>query len=110
MSKDDYHVIAYRLLTYLYACLKKSVPADGAVLTAAYFEIGAPYWEYILKNLSQEGNVTGVLVIPTLTGGDAVKIQPNIAITPKGIEYLSENPLFQKIKEAARDIAAIIPV
>jgi len=98
MPKDNYHVIAYRLLTHLYACLKKGAPVDRAVLTASYFKVSEPYWKHILKTLSQDGYIAGILICPTLNG-DMFNTQ-NIAITHKGIVFLSENSPFQKIKKA----------
>ena len=29
MAKDDYHVIVYQILSYLYTCLKKDLPVNG---------------------------------------------------------------------------------
>ena len=29
MAKDDYEVIVFKILTYLYACLKKGEPIDS---------------------------------------------------------------------------------
>jgi len=112
MSKDDYFVIAYRLLTYLYACLKKSKSVNQDILTAEYFGIGAAYWDYIILNLYQDGYISGVRTATcfSMLSEPAVIIQPSINITPKGIQYLSENSMFQKVKEAAKDIVALIPV
>ena len=111
MPKDDYFVITYRLLTYLYTCLKRDKSPDPAMLSAGYFEIGASYWEYIIKNLYEDGYISGILVIQTVTPIDGiVKIQPNVKITPKGIQHLSDNSMFKRIKEFAKDVAAIIPV
>ena len=111
MPKDDYFVIAYRLLSYLYNCLKKDKSPETAVLCAEYFGVGAQYWDYIIENLYRDGYITGVHVIQLLADLEpTVTIQPNIKITPKGIQHLSENSMFQKIKDAAKDIVAIIPV
>ena len=111
MARDDYFVIAYRLLKYLYDCLKKGKTPDMEVIDADYFGIGHPYWEYIIRNLALEGFLTGVTVFPVLgKTEDGVKISASIKITPKGILYLEENSVFQKIKGAVKDIAEIIPV
>ncbi len=32
MTKNDYHVIVYYLLSYLYDCLKRGRPLDGSVI------------------------------------------------------------------------------
>jgi len=112
MSKDDYFVIAYRLLTYLYACLKKSKLADQDILTAEYFGVGAPYWDYIIQNLYQDGYIAGVKLATCfgMMPEPKVIIQPSITITPKGIQYLSENSMFERVKAMAKDIVALIPV
>jgi hypothetical protein len=36
MAKDDFHFIAYRILKYLYECLKKGEKPEEAFLTAGY--------------------------------------------------------------------------
>lgn len=32
MARDDYHVIVYYLLSYLYDCLKKGRPVDKSII------------------------------------------------------------------------------
>jgi len=105
MAKDDYFVIAYRLLKYLYDCLKKSKKPNMAVLDADFFGIENEYWQYIIKNLFTDGYIEGVI---QLDGG--VMPRTDLCVTPKGIQYLEENSLFQKIKGTVKDIAEIIPV
>jgi hypothetical protein len=111
MAKDDYFVIAYKLLKYLYDCLKKGVKPSAEVLDADYFTIGTEYWEYILSGLFTDGYIVGVVLVPIrgrLEPG--VKITPAIKITPKGIQHLEENSMFQKIKGAVKDIADVLPI
>jgi len=108
VSRDDYFVIVYKLLKYLYECLKKSKYPDINVLDADFFSIDTPYWEYIISNLRNDGYITGVALVDILGRREpCVKILPNMAITPKGILYLEENSVFQKVKEAVKDIAGI---
>jgi hypothetical protein len=111
MAKDDYFVIAYRLLKYLYDCLKKGKPPDMKTIGADFFEIEAAYWEYILRHLYLDSYLEGVTLF-SVAGRSApvVKISHNFGITPKGIQYLEENSLFQKIKSAVKDIAEILPI
>jgi len=111
MAKDDYFVIVYRLLKYLYDCLKRSKTPNMEVLDADFFSIKEPYWEYIVRNLYTEGYISGIVLFPVLGRSEkAVKITPDIKITPKGIQYIEENSVFQKVKEAVKDIAGIIPL
>lgn len=111
MSKDDYFVIVYRLLKYLYGCLKKSKMPSMEVLDADFFSIDTPYWEYIITSLHTEGYISGVVLFPVMgKREDGVKITPQIKITPKGIQYLQENSMLQKVKEAVKDIAVVLPL
>jgi len=111
MAKDDYFVIVYKLLKYLYECIKKSKPVSMDVIDADYFGIEKLYWEYIITNLSMDGYITGVNLIPIQGKLDkGVKISSSIKITPKGILYLEENSVFNKVKEIVKDISDIIPL
>ena len=106
MAKDDYFVIAYKILKYLYECLKKGKQPDVAVLDADFFSISAQYWVYIIRNLYEEGHIAGVTV---LDGGFA-GMRPDVEITPKGIQYLEENSMFRKVRETIKDIREIMPI
>ena len=111
MARDDYFVIAYRLLKYLYDCLKKGNKPNNEVLDSDFFKIGEDYWCYILNNLFEDGYITGISSFNVLGVYEKrVKILPTLKITPKGIQYLEENTLFQKIKGTVKDIADIIPI
>lgn len=48
MAKNDYHVIVYRILLYLYTCLKGE---------------GERYWHYILCSLLDYGFISGAIRI-----------------------------------------------
>ena len=110
MAKDDYFVIVYRLLKYLYECLKNGQPVRSEVLRADYFGIDDTYWDYILRNLFLDGYVEGaVLVRALMRDDDGVKILPNFNITRKGKAYLNENPIFQKVRDAVKEISPFIP-
>ena len=109
MSKDDYFVIVYRLLKYLYGCLKSGKPAKYEVLCADFFGVEDSYWEYIIRNLYIDGYVDGMMLVSLIGKLDkGVKIFDNFMITPKGIEYLSENSIFQKVKGIVKDISPFI--
>ena len=106
MAKDDYFVIVYKLLKHLYECLKKGKPPDMNILDPAFFSIGTAYWKYIIGSLCEGGYITGV----AMTDGGVIGIRPNVNITSKGIQYLEENSIFKKVKEAVKDIRDIMPM
>ncbi len=111
MAKDDYHVVVYKILAYLYVKLKAGEKVDTKLLEADsnYLNINKIYWTYIMENLYNQGLVSGV-VINKAWGRDTPLIDiKDIMITPKGIEYLTDNSFLNKAKEFLKDIRAIVP-
>lgn len=111
MARDDYHVIVYQILSYLYVQLKAGEPVDGKMLVhdSKYLGINERYWKYVIENLVLQGFITGP-VIKTAWGNE--KIISNLEetqITPAGIEYLCENSFLSKAKEFLKDVKAIVP-
>lgn len=108
MAKDDYHILAYRLLAYLYACLKAGETPQSDYVQQ--FEICESYRNYLLENLSEEGYIKGVLLIRICGQAQpSIKISPYLQITPKGIEYLQENAMMKKAFEVLKELKSVIP-
>lgn len=118
MAKDDFHVIVYQILAYLYQCLKKGEDIDTKMLGAdsPYFIVdGNPlsdrYWCYILFQMQNMRLIEGVVFSGEI---DNCPYQrplkwKNCMITPQGIEYLTDNSFLQKAKEFLKDAKAIVP-
>ena len=111
MAKDDYYVIVYKILAYLYACLKNGEPIEPEKLMydGSMFNINRKYWVYIFKNMVDDGYITG---LSNVAAGDGYYLKGQFTgcqITPKGIEYLCENSLFEKAKQFLKDIKEITP-
>ncbi len=54
MAKNDYPVIVYQILSYLYKCLKSGDDVQSALLnydSPMLDKINKRYWEYIMHNL-----------------------------------------------------------
>ena len=100
MAKDDYFVIVYQVLKYLYDTLKQGYQPDPDKLTADYLGINRYYWGYIIQSLLDEGFIKGVKIIPTKDGLVASRFE-GMQITPKGIQYLFDNSLMEKVKDIA---------
>ena len=107
MAANDYHVIVYQILAYLYSCLKDGVDVDLASIEKFKEEnlINDKYWQYILLHLAECGYVEGLQAVPLLGGKQGVKCTTDFNITPMGIEYLLENSLMQKAKTLLFDAA-----
>ena len=57
MAYNDYEVITYKILKYLYDCLKEDVDIERIRLTREYYDVPRKYWEFILCNLIECGFV-----------------------------------------------------
>ena len=82
MAQNDYFVIVYRVLKYLYDCLKKGEKPEAEYLVASTYNIPENYWIYILLSLINEEYIKGIRVDPTKDGVIFVDLQEAI-ITPK---------------------------
>lgn len=109
MAKDDYHVIVYKILAYLYTCLKedKKIDPDMLMFDGKLFQINQQYWVYILYHLVQDGYITGLNNIKSGNGYYIKGQLQDCEITPKGIDYLCENSLLEKAKQFLKDIKEI---
>lgn len=112
MAKDDYHVIVYQILAYLYQCLKKGEKVEEKNLehNCKYFQINKDYWVYILYHMQESGLIEGILFVDI----DDMELPyptqlEDCRITPMGIEYLCDNSFMEKAKKFLKDIKEITP-
>ena len=118
MAKDDYHVIVYQILSYLYQCLNSGEDIDTKRLgkDSEYFIVDGRalsdrYWCYILYNLQKMRLIDGIIFsgkVDNYTYERPVRWE-NCMITPLGIEYLTDNSFLAKAKEFLKDAKAIAP-
>lgn len=118
MAKDDYHVIVYQILAYLYQCLKSGEKVDTKMLCndSAFFVVDGKalsdkYWCYILYNLQKMQLIDGIAFSGRVDGYSFERPLrwENCMITPVGIEYLTDNAFLAKAKEFLKDVKAIAP-
>lgn len=110
MAKDDYFVIVYQILAYLYQCLKKGVDVDCRMIQhdSPNININKRYWLYIIDHLAEEGLVEGIVFANNWEGKIPYEMR-KCTITPKGIAYLCENSFMEKAKSFLKDIKEITP-
>ena len=108
MAKNDYFVIVYRILTYLYEMFKAGEKPNIEMFSPDALGINNGYWTNTMESMLEEGYIKGVTMVPRIGGAPGVKIS-DIKITPKGIEYLQENSTMQKAKNFLKEVKDIIP-
>lgn len=112
MAKDDYYVLAYRILAYLYLCLKEGEIPDQNYIgpDSETLNISRNYWEYIMAHLYQDGYLEGIALVPTVGKvNPGIKILRSVMITPKGIEFLQDNSAMSKAREFLKTLKETIP-
>lgn len=107
MAKNDYFVVAYRILMYLYSCFKEGEKPDTSIFGVDALNINNGYWVNIMESLWDEGYIKGLMIINS-SGVQGVKLI-DLKITQKGIEYLTENSTMQKAKDFLKTVKEIVP-
>lgn len=92
MSYDDFDVIVYKLLSYLYECLKNDI-TPNAIKAQEIAKCNNTYFAAVIKSLKQDGYVTGNFT--SAWGGDIVTF--DISITQSGARYLSEDSQMEAV-------------
>lgn len=107
MAQDDMHVVMYKILSYLYKCMKDGVKPERAMYSADAMGINEAYWQCIMVELTRRKLVRGFEVIST--AGDDYVTARNPSITMEGVEFLMENSMMRKAFEFLRDTKSAIP-
>lgn len=111
MAKDDYHVIVYRILVYLYACMKRKIMFEETTFEAAVrkYVVSDEYFADILRMMQEEDLIKGLLFVPAWGGNVILASDMDEArITAKGIRYLEENDKMKTIGEKLKESIDII--
>lgn len=100
MSNNDMHVLIYKILNYLYECLKNGIRVDLAefIRDCNLENVSKQYWQSVIEELDQHGYIKGVIIRGTKTQ-KVVSFKDNFGITLEGVEYLQENSMMSKVKD-----------
>ena len=108
MSKDDMHVVMYKILKYLYECLKQGKEARDDKYCAGRVGINEKYWTAIMLELIERDYVRGFKVARY---DDSVSIIPaEPTITMLGVDFLLDNSMMKKAHDFIVDMKDFIPL
>ena len=99
MAYNDMEVIAYKILSYLYECMKYGVTPRPEDLEASSSMLRIPerYRQQVVEALLNEGLVIGFCFTDTKDGRLMI-MRDDAAITLSGREYLAENSRMAEAK------------
>lgn len=110
MAKDDYDVIVFKILTYLYAVLKRKIVFQNATFQAAIkTDVPEEYFSSIIHMMKSEGLIENVLTVSVW--GNEIIIASELSemrITSSGIHYLKDNTRMKEAKEIILAGASLI--
>ncbi len=110
MAKNDMEVIMYKILRYLYECLKngKEAKLEDFTWKSKMFDIPQSYWCKIIITLVRKGYITGFQVIDNTKDAPTVQTDRPFEITFEGVQFLEENSRMQKAKEYCAETFNVI--
>lgn len=100
MSNNDMHVLIYKILNYLYECLKNGIHVDLTefIRDCNLQNVSEQYWQSVIEELDKHGYIKGVIIKSTKTQ-KIVLFKDSFGITLEGVEYLQENSMMSKVKD-----------
>lgn len=103
---DNFKAV-YRILSTLEKAMDIS-EFDTSQIGAEVIGVSEQRWARYIEMMADVGYIKGVSVNEGIAGDLLVNID-DIRITLKGLEYLQENGIMQKMYRAAKGIKEIIP-
>lgn len=108
MAQNDMYVVMYKIIAYLYDCMKRGVSPDAAKISAGALGIPDEYWIDVIEELVDHGYVKGFEVVRYFSGArDVASDRPRV--TMEGVAFAQENSMMGKAKAFLQDAKASIP-
>lgn len=103
MSNDDMRVIIYKILTYLYECMKQGKKPSFDLMKAEsqLLHIPQPYWYDVLEEMIDAGYIKGIRRYSNII--ESGWEDEGIRITLKGVEFLEEDSAMKRAKDFLGD-------
>lgn len=108
MAHNDMYVVMYKIIAYLYDCMKKGVEPDDFKWSSDALGIPRSYWLAVVEELVDHGYIDGV-TIHRFFGGDASVTALNARVTMEGVAFAQENSMMGKAKAFLQDVKAAVP-
>ena len=106
MLMDNFKII-YKILFTLERSMDLEKFNPDSISPEA-LKISHERWNKYMEMLLDAGYIKGVKIQKYVAGGTSVDID-DIRITLKGLEYLSENSIMQRLYKAAKGITELVP-
>ena len=107
MAQNDMYVVMYKIICYLYDCMKKGEKPDIKEYDHRAMMIPETYWAKVMIELIDHCYVKGFLVAraydpPLITPADP-------SVTMEGVAFAQENSMMSKARQFLVDVKASVP-
>lgn len=103
MANNDMDILIYKILRYLYECMKngKTPVLEDFSWDSKLMTIPKRYWMEIVATLIEKGYIEGFSILRNRTKdvGLYIETDPPYKITYEGVGYLNTNSRMEKAKE-----------
>ena len=98
MSYDDFDVIVYRVLRYIYSCMKEGVQ-PSLEKAQELSKCNDVYWSHVVRSMVDSGYVQGVKFHEYLDQPPVPFARNTLGISQKGAQYLQENSKMHEVAQ-----------
>lgn len=103
----DNFIAVYRILSALEKAM--DLPEfNQNLISPSTIGVSEERWKKYIEMMADVGYIKGIEISKYITGATVVNVD-NIRITLKGLEYLQENSIMQKIYKTAKGVVDLIP-
>lgn len=107
MAQNDMYVVMYKVIAYLYDCMKRDVKPDLSAYNHAAMGVPETYWALIMLELIDHGYVKGFVTARSYDPPLITPVDPTV--TMEGVAFAQENSMMGKAKAFLQDAKAAIP-
>lgn len=107
MAQNDMYVVMYKIIAYLYDCMKRGERPRDDEWSPSALGVPEPYWTRIVEELTSHGLVGGVNVFHGSSSTAVVPVEPYV--TMEGVAFVQENSMMGKARQFLIDAKASIP-
>lgn len=109
MAQNDMYVVMYRILAYLYDCMKRGEVPERERYSAHALGVPEPYWSMVMSELVSHRFVADASVSRYSDGSFMVFLGKNPYVTMEGVEFAQENSMMGKAKRFLQDAKSAVP-
>lgn len=107
MAQNDMYVIMYKIIAYLYDCMKHGVEPAISQWDFSALGVPEPYWATVVEQLVSHGFVSGVNIWHSDGKTKVAPVKPEV--TMEGVAFAQENSMMGRARQFLMDAKASIP-